>query len=62
MFEHFIGNVYIFGSKPQVELPYIDVPVVTQSDNASDALLLHLGDEVTEDNKNRIKKFYDQKI
>lgn len=62
MFEHFIGNVYIFGAKPQVELPYIDVPVITQSDNASDSLLLHLGDDINEDNKNRIKKFHDQNI
>lgn len=62
MFEHFIGNVYIFGAKPQVELPYIDVPVITQSDNASDSLLLQLGDEIKEDNKNRIKKFHDQTI
>ncbi|MEK5760589.1 helicase, partial [Acinetobacter variabilis] len=46
MFEHYVGNVYIFGRKPQAELPYIDVPIVTQSENISDSLLLHLGDEV----------------
>ncbi|ELV8773783.1 DEAD/DEAH box helicase, partial [Vibrio harveyi] len=60
MFEHFVGNVYIFGDKPQVELPFIDVPVVTQSENASESLLLHLGEDVHEENKNRVKKFYDQ--
>jgi len=62
MFKHFVGNVYIFGDKPQVELPYIDVPVVTQSDNASDSLLLHLGDEINDDNRHRIKKFLEQDV
>jgi len=60
MFEHYIGNVYIFGSKPQIELPYIDVPIVTQSENISDSLLLHLGDEANSVNKERVKKFYEQ--
>jgi len=62
MFEHFIGNVYIFGNKPQVELPFIDVPVVTQSENASESLLLHLGSDVSEENEGRVQKFYDQKV
>ncbi len=62
MFEHFVGNVYIFGEKPKVELPLIDIPVITQSENASESLLLNLGDEVNDQNKNRIKKYHDQKI
>ncbi|HDF8080837.1 TPA: DEAD/DEAH box helicase [Vibrio parahaemolyticus] len=62
MFEHFVGNVYIFGNKPQVELPFIDVPVVTQSEKASEALLLHLGEEVLDENQNRVRKFYDQDV
>ncbi|KOO57500.1 hypothetical protein WH43_15825 [Rheinheimera sp. KL1] len=62
MFEHFVGNVYIFGEKPQVELPLIDIPVITQSESASESLLLNLGDDVYEENKGRVKKFYEQKI
>ncbi|KCX36197.1 DEAD/DEAH box helicase family protein [Acinetobacter sp. 263903-1] len=62
MFEHYVGNVYIFGRKPQAELPYIDVPIVTQSENISDSLLLHLGDEVNSSNKERVKKFYEQEV
>ena len=62
MFEHYIGNVYIFGDKPQVELPFIDFPIVTQSDNISESLLLQLGDDVNADNKDRVKKFYDQDV
>ncbi|WP_394146880.1 DEAD/DEAH box helicase [Shewanella atlantica] len=62
MFEHFIGNVYIFGDKPQIELPFIDVPIVTQSENASESLLLHLGSEVNEENEKRVQKYYDQNV
>lgn len=63
MFEHFVGNVFIFGEKPQIELPYIDIPVLTQSDNASESLLLHLGTEVTgANNKSKIRKFYEQEV
>lgn len=62
MFEHFIGNVFILGEKPQIELPYIDVPVITQSDNASESLLLHLGEDLKVENESKVKKFYDQDI
>lgn len=62
MFEHYVGNVFIFGEKPQIELPYIDIPVVTQSENASESLLLHLGQDVNDENKNRVRKFYEQDV
>lgn len=62
MFKHFIGNVYILGKKPSIELPFIDVPVVTQSDNASESLLLHMGNDISDNNKERIKKFYEQDV
>ncbi|TKF27536.1 DEAD/DEAH box helicase [Vibrio kanaloae] len=62
MFEHFVGNVFIFGERPQLELPYIDVPIISQSDNASESLLLHLGDEVKVENQNKVRKFYDQEV
>lgn len=60
MFEHFVGEVFILGGSPQEKLPLVDIPVITQSENASDSLLLHMGDEINEINKARVKKFYDQ--
>lgn len=60
MFEHFVGEVFILGGSPQEELPLVDIPVITQSENASESLLLHMGDEINEMNKARVKKFYDQ--
>lgn len=62
MFEHFVGNVYILGDKPQNELPFIDMPIVTQSDNASDSLLLHMGAEVNEPNREKIRRYYEQDV
>lgn len=62
MFEHYVGNVYIFGDKPQIELPLIDFPIVTQSENISESLLLQLGDDISGKNKDRVKKFYDQEV
>lgn len=62
MFEHFVGNVYILGEKPQNELPFIDMPIVTQSESASDSLLLHMGAEVSGPNKEKIKGYYEQEV
>lgn len=62
MFEHFVGNVYIFGEKPQLTLPLIDIPIITQSEQASDSLLLHLGPDVNDENKSKIRKYYEQEI
>lgn len=62
MFEHFIGNVFILGDSPQDELPYIDIPIITQSDNTSEALLLQIGSDISEKNMSKVQKFYDQEI
>ncbi|MHA3062034.1 DEAD/DEAH box helicase [Acinetobacter sp. ANC 4636] len=62
MFKHYVGNVYILGEKPAVELPFIDVPIITQSEKASDTLLLNLGDDISDKNKDKVRKFYEQKI
>ncbi|NNG81332.1 DEAD/DEAH box helicase [Acinetobacter sp. ANC 5378] len=62
MFKHYVGNVYILGDKPELELPFIDMPIITQSEKASDILLLSLGDDINENNKEKVKRFYEQSI
>lgn len=62
MFEHFVGNVFILGDSPQDELPFIDIPIITQSDNASEALLLQIGGDISEKNMSKVQKFHDQEI
>jgi replicative superfamily II helicase len=62
MFEHYVGNVYIFGDKPQEQLPFIDIPIVSQSDNASDSMLLQISEELDEAGKRKISRFTNQTI
>ncbi len=45
MFEHFIGDVYLFHDAPIEELPLVDFPLFTQGENTPDRLLLQLDDK-----------------
>ena len=62
MFEHYVGNVYIFGDKPQEELPFVDIPIISQSENASDSMLLQISDELDDAGKNKIARYTNQTI
>jgi hypothetical protein len=45
MFQHFIGRVFLFHEPPQKELPFVDVPVITQGERTSTSLLVQIDDE-----------------
>jgi hypothetical protein len=61
MFQHFVGHVYVFHQPPQGDLPVVDIPAITQSDAASDALLLQLDPgELTDRSKQRLSRFENQ--
>ena len=63
MFEHFIGHVYLFYDPPEEELPFVDVPAVTQSDHAPDSLLLQLDpEELTTTSRARVQRYWDQDL
>lgn len=63
MFKHFVGHVYLFHPPPQESLPYIDVPSITQSDDASDSLLLQLDNrDLVETSAERIRTYQDQRV
>ncbi|TVU73113.1 hypothetical protein FQP87_16060 [Vibrio tasmaniensis] len=63
MLQHFVGNVYVIGKKPEEELPSVDIPIITQSDNATDSMLLDVPkSHLTADNALKISKFYQQDI
>lgn len=62
MFEHYVGNVYIFGEKPQEELPFVDIPIVSQSENASDSMLLQISEELDDAGKSKIARYTNQEI
>ena len=63
MFRHFVGNVYLFHPPPIETLPLIDVPAITQSDEASDALLVQLEDrDLHAQSKQRIEQYENQDL
>jgi hypothetical protein len=62
-FKHFVGHVYLFHPPPHEQLPFIDIPAFSLSDDASDDLLLHLEEEdLREPAKGRVEKFKTQAL
>ena len=45
MFKHFVGHVYLFDSPPAGELPFVDVPALTQSAGTPEELLIQLDEQ-----------------
>jgi hypothetical protein len=63
MFRHFVGHVYLFHDPPSEELPVVDIPAFSQSEAASESLLLQLDeDDLNEASKDRVKPYYDQAL
>ncbi|MBS8239748.1 MAG: helicase-related protein [Marinobacter sp.] len=63
MFQHFIGNVYLFNQPPQEELPLVDFPVFTQGDNVPESLLIQMDEvDLNTKSKNRIAGYLDQSV
>lgn len=63
MFEHFIGNVYLFHEPPQQELPFVDIPVFTQTETAPDSLLIQVeSEDLSPSSKSRVELLFNQNI
>ena len=62
MFEHFVGKIHIIGNRPNQQLPLIDIPIITQSDNASDSMLLQIQNDLSENSLSKIFKYTHQQI
>ena len=63
MFRHFVGNVYVFDDPPQQDLPVIDIPVFTQSEEAPESLLVQLPEETwSEASRQRLKDVMSQDV
>ncbi|MFC1544166.1 DEAD/DEAH box helicase [Gemmatimonadota bacterium] len=45
MFQHFTGDVYLFHPPPMAELPFVDVPILTQGEDTPTSLLVQLDEE-----------------
>lgn len=63
MFEHFIGNIFLFHEPPTAELPLVDFPIFSQNDNVPEKLLININEEdLKETSKLKIKKYIEQDI
>lgn len=61
MFKHFIGNVFIFSDPPKQILPFVDIPVLSQSDDTSINILLGMDvEDLSEDSYEKVSEFYDE--
>lgn len=45
MFRHFVGNVYVLNYEIQKELPFVDIPVLTQPEGTPESLLIHIDNQ-----------------
>ena len=53
MFRHFVGTVHLFHDPPRPDLLDVDFPVFTQTESASDGLLVQLDEDDLEDEGTR---------
>lgn len=45
MFSHFIGNIYLFHEPPLAELPLVDFPIFSQTEDVPEKLLINIDEE-----------------
>jgi hypothetical protein len=63
MGRHFIGHVYLFYPPPTEELPFVDIPAISQPDDATPGLLMQLDDDdLTARSKNKLQAFLEQEF
>lgn len=61
IFQHFVGNIYLFHREPEAELPLVDIPVISQSDIATDNLLINIEDpDLKDKSRERLRKYFEQ--
>jgi hypothetical protein len=61
MGQHFIGHVYLFHEPPSEELPLVDVPAFSQSEDTPESLLMQIDEEdLTPRSKERLKPLTEQ--
>ena len=63
MFSHFIGNIFMFKEPPQPELPLVDFPIFTQTEDVPDTMLINVDKEDLSDNSiAKIRKYIEQDL
>jgi len=63
MFSHFIGHIYLFHEPPVAELPLVDFPIFSQTDDAPEKLLINVDvEDLNESSKRKLKKYFEQDV
>lgn len=63
MKKHFVGKVFIMEEEPEMTLPFVDVPALSQNDATPEELLIHIEKEdLTPESKERLKYLHAQDI
>lgn len=63
MFQHVIGNVYVFDEPPEDQLPEVDVPIYSQHEDTPTTLLIQIdADDLRDGSKARLQRYADQEI
>ncbi|MFA5422276.1 MAG: DEAD/DEAH box helicase [Phycisphaerae bacterium] len=63
MFEHFIGNVYLFAPPPDELLPFVDFPLFSQDNRTPDSLIVQIDEsDLRETARERTQKWTDQDV
>lgn len=63
MFSHFIGHIYLFHEPPVAELPSVDFPIFSQTDDAPEKLLINVDiEDLNESSKRKLKKYFEQDV
>jgi DEAD/DEAH box helicase/Helicase conserved C-terminal domain len=61
MGRHYVGHVFLFNPAPSDMLPFVDIPALSQSEQALPSLLLQIADEdLTSRSRKRIEAFRNQ--
>ena len=63
MGSYFIGHIYLFHEPPAPELPLVDFPIFTQTDDAPEKLLINVDvEDLNESSKRKLKKYFEQDV
>lgn len=63
MFSHFIGHIYLFHEPPVAELPLVDFPIFTQTDDTPEELLINVeAEDLNESSKRKLRKYFKQNV
>lgn len=63
MFSHFIGHIYLFHEPPVAELPLVDFPIFSQTNDVPEKLLINIDvEDLNESSKCKLIKYFEQDL